>query len=109
MCNELVWSFDAITGLPWIEIIKAAGPIATAIVAFFALKNWQRQDMAKRQAHFLDELTEAVHAFIAEMSTPATLAQFIKVTMDSHSPTWEGGGQSKKGIIAYIEARGEDD
>lgn len=109
MCDVLVWSLDAITGLSWLEIIKAAGPVATAFVAFFALKNWQRQDKAKRQADFLDQLTEAVHTFIAEMSKPVTLAQFIKTSMESHAPTWKGGDQSMKGVIAYIEKRGEED
>lgn len=109
MCDALVWSVDVLTGLPWLEIIKAAAPVATAFVAFFALKNWQRQDKAKRQADFLDQLTEAVHTFIAEMSKPLTLAQFIKTNMESHAPTWEGGDQSKKGVIAYIEKRGEED
>jgi hypothetical protein len=54
-------------------------------------------------------LTDAVHTFIAEMSEAVTLAQFIKISMESHAPTWEGGDQSKKGVIAYIEKRGEED
>jgi hypothetical protein len=109
MCHAFVWSFDAITGLPWLELIKAAAPVATAFIAFLALKNWKRQDRANRQANFLDQLTEAVHTFIAEMSKPVTVAEFIKVSMDSHAPTGEGGDQSIKGIIAYIEKHGEND
>lgn len=109
MCNELVWSLDPIASLPWLEIIKAAGPVATAIIALVALKNWQRQDKAKRQAEFLDQLTDAVHTFIAEMSKPVTLAQFIKTGMESHAPTWEGGDQSMKGVIAYIEKHGKEE
>lgn len=109
MCNVLVWSFDAITGLPWLELFKASGPFATACVAFFALKNWQRQDKAKRQADFLDQLTDAVHTFIAEMSKPVTQARLIKISMESHAPASGDGDQSIKGIIAYIEKRGEAD
>jgi hypothetical protein len=79
MCDALVWSFDAITGLPWLEITKAIAPVATTVIAFLALKNWKRQDRAKRQAEFLDELIEATHSYIAEMSKPVTLARFVNI------------------------------
>lgn len=109
MCNALVWSFDVLTGFPWLAIVTAAAPVATAVIAYFALRNWKRQDKAKRQAEFLDQLTDAVHTYIAEMSKPVTLVQFVTIGMESHAPTWEGGDQSVKGAIAYIEKRGVND
>ncbi|MFZ2872524.1 hypothetical protein [Zavarzinia sp.] len=61
MCDTLAWAVDAITNINWLEVIKALAPVATAIIAFIALKNWQRQDKAKREAEFLDALIEATH------------------------------------------------
>lgn len=66
MCDTLAWSFDTITRINWLEVIKTLAPVATAVIAFTALKNWQRQDKAKREVEFLDALIEAAHAYIAE-------------------------------------------
>ena len=111
MCKALVWSFDVLTGLPWLEIIKALAPVATAIIAFLALKNWKRQDKAKRQADFLDQLTEAVHDFIGALPTPVTLVQIIKIGMASHIPMGEpkNSDPAVAGAIEYIERRGNED
>lgn len=109
MCDALVWSFDAIAGLPWLEVVKATAPVVTAVIAFLALKNWKRQDKAKRQAEFLDELIETAHAYIAEMSKPVALVRFVSTGMESHAPLLEGGDQSVKGAIAYIAKRGVED
>jgi hypothetical protein len=110
MCRVLVWSFDVITGLPWLEIIKAMAPVATAIIAFFALKNWKRQDKAKRQADFLDQFTEAVHDFIGAMPTPVTRVEMIKIGMQSHIPMEpKNSDPAVAGAIEYIERRGNED
>jgi hypothetical protein len=105
MCDGLVWIAD----LPWLATISAAAPVATAAIAYFALRNWKRQDKAKRQAEYLDQLTDAVHTYIAEMSKPVTLAQFVTIGIESHAPTWEGGDHSVKGATAYIDRRGGED
>lgn len=110
MCDTLVWSFDAITSINWLEVIKALAPVAMAVIAFLALKNWQRQDKAKREAEFLDALVEAVHTYIAEMSKPITLVKIAKIGMESHVPTWENSEQADKavkGAIAYLKKNGE--
>lgn len=110
MCDALVWSFDAITIVSWLEVIKALAPVATAVIAFFALKNWQRQDKAKREAEFLDALIEATHTYIAEMPKPITLLEMARIGMKSHAPTWESGDDADKavkGAIAYIQKNGE--
>ncbi len=112
MCDALVWSFDAITSISWLEVIKALAPVATAVIAFFALKNWQRQDKAKREAEFLDALIEATHTYIAETPKPITLLEMAKIGMKSHAPTWESGDEADKavkGAIAYIQSNGEQD
>lgn len=112
MCDALVWSFDAITSISWLEVIKALAPVATAVIAFFALKNWQRQDKAKREAEFLDALIEATHTYIAETPKPITLLEMAKIGMKSHAPTRESGDEANKavkGAIAYIQSNGEQD
>ncbi len=110
MCDALVWSFDAITSINWLEVIKALAPVATAVIAFLALKNWQRQDKAKREAEFIDALIEAAHTYIAEMPKLITLLEMAKIGMASHTPTGESGEQADiavKGAIAYIQKNGE--
>jgi hypothetical protein len=112
MWDALVRFFGAIIGLNWLEVVKALAPVATAVIAFMALKNWYRQDKAKREAEFLDAVIEATHTYIAEMGTPITVLQMAKIGMESHAPTWEDGDQTDiavKGAIAYIEKNGERD
>jgi hypothetical protein len=107
MYNAFVWSFDAIS-----SVLKALAPVATAIIAFAASKNWGRQDKAKREAEFLDPMIEAVHAYIAEMATPITVLGSAKIAMKSHVQSWESDDEvanAVKGAIAYIEKHGEDD
>ncbi len=104
--QALAW----MTSVNWLEIIKTLGPVTTAIIAFAALRNWQRQDKAKREAEFLDGLIEAAHAYIADLPAPITTLEMAKIGMVSHAPTWEGGEESAiaiKGAIAFIEKDGE--
>lgn len=112
MCNALVWSFDAITSIQWLEVIKALAPAVTAFIAFIALRNWRRQDKAKREIEFLDALIESVHSYIAEIHKPITLLEMAKIGMRSYAPTWENGDHAHiaiKGAIAYIQKNGEHD
>jgi len=112
MCDVLVWSFDAITSINWLEVMKALASLATAAIALAALRNWKRQDRAKREAEFLDELIEAAHTYIAAMPTPITLLAMAKIGMDSHAPMWgeeDDADKAVKGAIAYIQKRGERD
>ncbi|KAI3594185.1 hypothetical protein D9X30_0417 [Cupriavidus sp. U2] len=112
MCDALVWSFDAITDINWLELIKTLAPVATAVIAFSALRNWQRQDKAKREAEFLDALIEATHSYIAEMPKPIALLEMSKIGMASHVQSWGSGDHSDKainGAIAYIKKYGDQD
>lgn len=110
MHNVMVWLLDAIPSFPWLEAIRAIAPVATAGIAFFALRNWKRQDKTKRQADFLDQLTEAVHDFIGAMRTPLTRMQMIKIGMQSHSPMEpKNSDPAIAGAIEYIERRGNED
>ncbi|MEH6808306.1 MAG: hypothetical protein V7651_05600 [Hyphomonas oceanitis] len=108
MCDELVWSFEAITSVNWLEVIRTLATITTAIIAFLALRNWQRQDKAKRQAEFIDALIEAAHTYTAEMSKPVTLMEFAKIGMISYAPI-DGEDRDVKGAIAYIKSNGARD
>lgn len=110
MLYALVWSVHAITSIDWLEVIKALAPVVTTVIAFIVLKNWQRQDKAKRETEFLDALIEAAHAYIIEMPKPITFLEIAKIGMDSHAPTWETGEEADiavKGAIAYIQKDGE--
>ncbi|GMU68409.1 MAG: hypothetical protein AMXMBFR37_07420 [Steroidobacteraceae bacterium] len=87
MCDAFVWSFDAIAGLPWLAMIQAIAPVATAFIAWRALANWKRQDKAKRDAEFLDSLTDAIHSFSTLMRAPLSALQFIKLSVAYHIPS----------------------
>lgn len=96
--------------MDWFEVLKTAAAVTAPIIGFFALRNWQRQDKAKRDAEFLNDLIKAAHAYITEMSTPLTVWRMIKIGIDAHAPTWEQGDETEKavkGAIAYIEKNGE--
>ena len=111
MCGVALRFFHAIASIDWLEIIKTLAPVATAVIALIALKNWQRQDKAKREAEFLDALIEAAHAYIVEMPTHITFLEIAKIGMNSHAPTWEPGEEEDiavKGAIAYIQKYGEE-
>ena len=108
--SRLLTAFGATIGRNWLEVIKALAPVVTAFIAFSALKNWQRQDKAKREADFLDALIEAAHTYSAEMSKPITILEMAKVGMVSHAPTWENSEQADievKGAITYTQKYGE--
>jgi len=104
-------SLDEVAGLPWLEIIKALASVAVAFVAWRALQTWRWQDKAKRQADFLDQLTEAVHDFIGTMPAPVTVVQLIKIGMESHIPMGQPTNSDPKvaGAIEYIKRRGDED
>ncbi|MBS0377139.1 MAG: hypothetical protein JSS29_01525 [Proteobacteria bacterium] len=108
MCKLLGTSLQAVSSWPWLEIIKAAAPVATAFIALLALRNWKRQDKADRQAQFLDDVMEAAHTYIAEIAKPVTRVEFIKIAMESHVPP-KAGAQLIDGAIAYIGLRGEEE
>src|SRR6188768_4201043 len=96
---------NTITEFDWFEAIKTLAAASTAVVAMLALKNWRRQDKAKREVEFLDALIEAVHTYVAVMSRPTSLVRLVKIGMVSHEP-WEDGDdpeKSVKGAIAYIQ------
>lgn len=96
--------------LDFSEAIKTVAPVATALIAFLALRNWQRQDKAKREAEFLDQLIDAVHAYIAAMPLPVTMFEVAKMGMATHASS-EVDGESEgavEGAIVYIQKEGEE-
>ena len=106
MCDALVLSFGSID---WLEVIKTLATVLTALIAFLALKNWQRQDKAKREAEFLNAVIDATHAYIIEMGKPTTFLQMAKIGMASHVRTSEDEEDAIPGAIAYIKKNGERD
>lgn len=109
MCDALIWSADAITSTNWLEVIKALAPLATAFIAFFALRNWQRQDRAKRQAEFLDAILEAAHAYIAEIGSPLTLLLIGQIGLKSRIAILDPRDDDPEiaSAIKYIHEQGE--
>lgn len=101
---------NAIATFNWLEAVKTAAPVATAIIAFTALRNWQRQDKAKREAEFLDVLVEAANGYIADLPAPIQVLEIAKIGIASHAPTWQPGEEAAiavKSAIAFIEKDGE--
>lgn len=110
MCEMLVWSFDAIAGLPWLELIKAFAPVVTAFIAYRALQNWKRQDKGKRQADFLDQLTDAINNFVGLMPGPVSTVHLVRIGMASHIPhESKNADPYVAAAIEYIEKRGATD
>lgn len=96
---------SAISEIPWLEVIKTLAPVATAAVAVFALQNWKRQDRAKRESEFLDALVDAVHTYVAEMSSPITVVREV----ESHVLNYGSTTDKDNPIIKYITAnKGSD-
>lgn len=98
--------------IPWFEIVRTTAPVATAWIAYRALRNWQRQDRAKREAEFLDELIDATHQHIVEMQRPIAVLRKAKIGMASHVQDWdscEESEQNKAGAVTYICKAGEHD
>lgn len=100
-----------LAAVDWLEVLRSLAPVATAGIAFAALRNWRRQDKAKRQSEFLDELIEATHTYVIEVEKPIEMMRMSKIGMASHVQNWaEGSEEDKKvaGAIAYIHKNGED-
>jgi hypothetical protein len=110
MCDLAAEALVAIVSWNWLEILKVATGLWTAVVAWLALQNWKRQSIAQRQAAFLDELTDAVHEFIDRLSAPLAVLRFVRVAVASYSglPQLD---QSLKypEAVAYIEKEGGED
>jgi hypothetical protein len=82
-----------------------------AIVATMALNTWKRQSKAKKQTDFLDELTDAVHKYINDLSGPTEIVKFIRFGIESHliSPLLQEKDVENPEIVAYIKQSGERD
>ncbi|NIK64386.1 hypothetical protein [Xanthomonas cannabis] len=90
----------------WPEIIKSAAALVTAGVAVMALRNWKRQDKAKREIEFLDSLIEAVHEFVTVMAIPLQRFEFERIAMKAREPS-SGDDREYAGAVAYITEHGD--
>lgn len=90
----------------WFEAIQAGATVITAAIACLALRSWKRQDRAKREAEFLNDIIDASHAYIASLPALTTLVELAKIGMEAHRPT-ESGNQKIQGVIAYILKDGD--
>lgn len=112
MAASLSALINTLTGAPWLEIIRTIAPVLTAWIAFSALQNWKKQDRAKREAEFLDQIIDATHQYVLEMQRPIALVRLSRMGMAAHSPSYSTLAVTdnvRAGAIKYIEARGEQD
>ena len=104
--------FGYLASVDYLKIFGSFAPFVTLIIAFIALKNWQRQDKAKRQAEFLDSLIETAHGLIQEVQGLTLLLETSKIGMKSHELTQPNNVETDttiRGIIAYVKRHGERD
>jgi hypothetical protein len=107
MNHTLSW----LASVDWLEVIRSLAPVATAAIAFAALKSWRTQEKAKTQGEFLDNLIEATHTYVVHMQTVIAVFHSAKIGMMSQVRDWEESEEEDKvaGAIAYIERRGTQD
>lgn len=99
-----------LAGVNWLEVVRSLATLVTAAIAFAALKNWQRQDKARREVEFLDALIEAVHTYIVELGRPIALIESTRIGMRSQTSSWEDEdqtGATAKGAVIFIKKDGE--
>ena len=111
MYKVVTWILDALTRVEWLDILKTVGTLATAVIAYLALRNWQRQDRATREAEFLDALIETVHAYVVELGRPIALVESVRIGMKSQTSAWNDDDESvaiEKGAILYIKKEGAE-
>jgi len=99
----LVNSQTATGHVDLLTAIQSLAPAVTAVIAFIALKNWKRQDRAKREAEFLDSLIDVTHEYMVELSKPITCLDSDRLGITSHTPP---GGQEIDGAVIYIQKNG---
>lgn len=109
VCKKGALTMDVLA-FPFFEAIGAGATVVTAIIAYKALRGWQSQERAKRQAEFLDQLLDATHAFVIEINKPIGNLRFAKIGMASYVQPWaeeDEEDKAMKGAIAFIQKRGE--
>lgn len=109
ICSALASPLEAVVGISWLELTKVLAAAVTAVVAWLALRNWQRQDKAKREAEFLDSLIETTLAYVAEMPEPLTRLRLTMIGFRSREPLGDVDEKDIAGAIAYIDERGQED
>lgn len=94
----------AIGRLDWSATIQALSGIATAIIAGLALRIWRRQDKARRESEFLDELIEAAHTYSTEMVGPITHLSIAKIGMKAYA---KSDDKALEGAILWIQSNAD--
>lgn len=110
VCNAIVWSFDVVARIDRLDVVKTVAALATTVIAFLALRNWQRQDRTKREAEYLDALIEAVHTYIVEIGRPIALVESVRIGMRSQTSSWADDDEREpvvKGAVPYIKKEGK--
>lgn len=108
--NALAWLVHIFATINILDAVKALAPLATAYIAFLALRNWKHQDKAKRQADFLDKLLEATFSYVTKMRGPITTMEMATIGMECYAPTWKASEQIEnavQGAIDFIQKNGE--
>jgi hypothetical protein len=88
--------------VPTLEIINTLATLATAMIAFSALKSWKHQDKARKESDFIDALVDSMHTYIVEMHRPMTLLLMTETGMEGYRKTWQ---ESEPAEIIFDGAR----
>lgn len=92
--------------------LQTLATVVTAYIAFLALRSWQRQDKAKREAEFLDALIDAMHAYIIEIARPIALVEHARIGMRCQTSAWNDEDEAAavaRGAVEFIKKDGEAD
>lgn len=103
--------FELLSNIDWLEVIQSAASVFTAGVALVALNTWKAQSKAQRKSDFLDQLTDSIHEFIQELSTPIAVFKLIEISKDCYLPMPNDSYKDnpQENLIAYILEKGKSD
>lgn len=98
----------SLSGIDLGEIIRTLSVVVTAAIAILALRNWRRQDRAKREAEFLDGLVDATHELIAQLPGPLTMLDMIHIGFKSRANNPDDDDERLRGAALYIRQHGKE-
>lgn len=101
---------EFLVSIDWLKVASTVATCCLAVAAFSALTSWKRQDKAKKQADFLDELADTVHEYIQSVARPNEHLRYVRIGFESYRNTVDApDGTLEQGAIAYIKRVGSSD
>ncbi|CAH6845690.1 conserved hypothetical protein [Vibrio chagasii] len=101
VCKILAWD--------WGEIIQIATGVGTLVIAWVAMSTWKKQLKVQKVTGLLDELTDAVHEYIHQVSLPTQQLQYIRIAIESMQYDMSLNNElAHPQLVRYIEKSGSD-